>query len=97
MMMTSCLIAMSVSVMSNNVIFYGVMSYGVQSNSVISGFMTGVQCPHRGAVFSYTWRHRAYPYEAGDREACNVFFVWEMLRPLLKGRRDALTWSCLLS
>ncbi len=45
----------------------------------------GIQCPHRGAVFSYTWRHQAYPYVEGDREACNVFFVWEMLRPLLKG------------
>jgi hypothetical protein len=26
-----------------------------------------------------------YPYSAGDREACSVFFVWEMLRPLLGG------------
>ena len=42
-------------------------------------------CPHRGAVFSYSWRHRNYPFEDNDRVACNVFFVWEMLRPLLKG------------
>jgi hypothetical protein len=26
-----------------------------------------------------------YPYSAGDREACSVFIVWEMLRPLLGG------------
>lgn len=45
----------------------------------------GIQCPHRGAVYSFTWRHRAYPYENDDREACNVFFIWEMIRPLLKG------------
>lgn len=46
----------------------------------------GIQCPHRGAVYSYLWRHLAFPYDDDDREACNVFFVWEMLRPLLKGR-----------
>ena len=26
-----------------------------------------------------------YPFTADDRVACNVFFVWEMMRPLLKG------------
>jgi len=46
----------------------------------------GIQCPHRGAVYSYLWRHLAFPYDEDDREACNVFFVWEMLRPLLKGK-----------
>lgn len=40
---------------------------------------------HRGAVFSYAWRHDAYPYEDGEQEACNIFFIWEMLRPLLRG------------
>ena len=45
----------------------------------------GIACPHRGAIFSYHYRHNAYPYTETDREACNVFFVWEMLRPLLKG------------
>ena len=47
----------------------------------------GIQCPHRGAVFSYTWRHMTYPYadDGKEREACNIFFVWEMLRPLLRG------------
>lgn len=42
-------------------------------------------CPHRGAVFSYTWRHVNYPFKDDDRVACNVFFTWEMMRPLLKG------------
>ncbi|KAK3605427.1 hypothetical protein CHS0354_007509 [Potamilus streckersoni] len=42
-------------------------------------------CPHRGAVFSYHSRHVLYPYTDTDREACNVFYVWEMLRPLMKG------------
>jgi len=53
--------------------------------SNITSFVVGIQCPHRGAVFSYTWRHLAFPYENDDRETCNIFFVWEMLRPLLKG------------
>lgn len=45
----------------------------------------GICCPHRGAVFSYTWRFQNFPFESDDRVACNVFFVWELLRPLLKG------------
>ncbi len=45
----------------------------------------GIMCPHRGAVFSYNWRHLNYPFHEGDRVACNVFFTWEMLRPLLRG------------
>ena len=47
--------------------------------------VSGIQCPHRGAVFSYHARHVLFPYGEGEREACNIFFVWEMLRPLLKG------------
>lgn len=46
---------------------------------------SGICCPHRGAVFSYTWRFRNFPFQSDDRVACNVFFVWELLRPLLKG------------
>jgi hypothetical protein len=56
---------------------------------------SGIQCAHRSAVFSYYWRHVAYPYGEEEREACNVFFVWEMMRPLLKGRFSGRTWfSC---
>lgn len=47
--------------------------------------LTGIKCPHRGAVFSYHARHIFYPYGENEREACNVFFVWELLRPLIKG------------
>ena len=55
--------------------------------------VSGIQCPHRGAVFSYHSRHVLFPYEQGDREACNIFFVWEMLRPLLKGKARGLRFS----
>ncbi|KAG4068511.1 hypothetical protein HA402_004852 [Bradysia odoriphaga] len=60
------------------------MAYTVYSSGT-TGRPKGIVCPHRGAVYSYVWRHLAFPYDDGDREACNVFFVWEMLRPLLKG------------
>jgi len=57
--------------------------------SVFSGGSTGVPksivCPHMGSVQSYVWREKLFPFIEGDRIACNVFFVWEMLRPLLKG------------
>uniref|UniRef100_A0A914MEY8 Fatty acid synthase n=1 Tax=Meloidogyne incognita TaxID=6306 RepID=A0A914MEY8_MELIC len=45
----------------------------------------GIKCPHRGAVISYKWRFLNYPYSDDDIEACNVFFVWEMFRPILQG------------
>ena len=39
-----------------------------------------------GAVASsYFARYKFSSYRAGDRVACNIFFPWEFLRPLLKG------------
>ncbi len=51
-----------------------------------TGRPKGILCPHRGAVNSYFWRYRHMPYAGDEREACNVFFVWEVLRPLFAGR-----------
>eukprot|EP00899_Mesostigma_viride_P018306 jgi/Mesvir1/26477/Mv16147-RA.1 len=60
------------------------LAYVVMSSGT-TGVPKGICCPHRGAVHSYYWRHKQYPYEEGEREACNVFFVWEVLRSLMKG------------
>ena len=36
-------------------------------------------------ISSYLARYRFSSYSVGDRVACNIFFPWEFLRPLLKG------------
>ena len=60
------------------------LAYCVMSSGT-TGQPKGILCPHRSAVNSYWWRYTHLPYGEEEREACNVFFVWEVLRPLLKG------------
>ncbi|KAK3688859.1 AMP-binding enzyme [Podospora appendiculata] len=59
----------------------------VSYSSGTTGRPKGIANPQSAAVRSYNLRFGLSDLsaEAGDRVACNVFFVWEILRPLLRG------------
>ncbi len=54
-------------------------------SSGTTGEPKGITLPHRAAVHSYDQRHQFNPYQPGQRVACNIFFVWEIFRPLIRG------------
>lgn len=58
------------------------LAYVVMSSGT-TGVPKGICCPHRGAVHSYDWRLNNCPFVDNDRVASHVFFVWELLRPML--------------
>ncbi|KAN0065680.1 hypothetical protein ACQY0O_000810 [Thecaphora frezii] len=57
----------------------------VSYSSGTTGKPKGIANPHRAPVRSYDLRFAINDLAPGDRVACNVYFVWEMLRPLLRG------------
>ena len=57
----------------------------VSYSSGTTGKPKGIANPHRAAVLSYNLRFQVQDVRPGDRVACNVFFIWEILRPLLRG------------
>ncbi|KAH7117670.1 tyrocidine synthetase 1 [Dendryphion nanum] len=57
----------------------------VAYSSGTTGKPKGIANPHRAAVLSYDLRFQLSDIGPGGRVACNVFFVWEILRPLLRG------------
>lgn len=55
-------------------------------SSGTTGQPKGIANPHRAPAVSYEWRFTTLSdYGPGDIVACNVFFVWEALRPLMRG------------
>ena len=50
-----------------------------------TGQPKGVMQTSGSLVSSYLARYKFSSYGVGDRVACNIFFPWEFLRPLLKG------------
>ena len=50
-----------------------------------TGDPKGVMLTGGAVVSSYFARYEFSSYSVGDRVACNIFFAWEFLRPLLKG------------
>lgn len=57
----------------------------VAYSSGTTGKSKGIANPHRASVLSYDLRFGFSDVKPGDRVACNVFFVWEIIRPLLRG------------
>lgn len=57
----------------------------VSYSSGTTGKPKGIANPHIAAVLSYNLRFGLSDLQPGDRVACNVFFIWEMIRPLLRG------------
>lgn len=57
----------------------------VAYSSGTTGKPKGIANPHRASVLSYDLRFGVSDVHAGDRIAANVFFVWEIIRPLLRG------------
>jgi non-ribosomal peptide synthetase component F len=57
----------------------------VSYTSGTTGKPKGIANPHGASVRSYLWRFRISDYAPGDRVGCNVFLIWEMFRPLLRG------------
>ena len=57
----------------------------VPYTSGTTGDPKGVMQTHGALLSSYLGRYKYSSYQVGDKVACNIFFIWEFLRPLLKG------------
>ncbi|TID18878.1 nonribosomal peptide synthetase 10 [Venturia nashicola] len=65
----------------------------VSYSSGTTGKPKGIANPHQAPVLSYDLRFGVSDLKPGDRVACNVFFIWEILRPLLRGAATICIWD----
>ena len=70
---------------SGNVRFSGDNLAFLPYTSGTTGAPKGVMQTGGSLISSYFARYKFSSYTVGDRVACNIFFPWEFLRPLLKG------------
>ena len=70
---------------SGNVGFFGDNLAFLPYTSGTTGAPKGVMQTGGSLISSYFARYKFSSYSVGDRVACNIFFPWEFLRPLLKG------------
>lgn len=60
-------------------------AFGVLSSGT-TGKPKAILVTHRAALLAADWRKRALPTAPNQREGINIFFLWEVLRPLIAGR-----------
>ncbi|KAI6233005.1 Fatty acid synthase [Aphelenchoides fujianensis] len=63
------------------------IAYIVYSSGT-TGKPKGIQCPHRGAVISYNYRFKNYPYQTDDVVACQRLLCVGALPADPQGRQD---------
>lgn len=50
-----------------------------------TGQPKGITISHHTILSSYAWRYQISDYQPGYRVLCNIYFYWEVFRPLLRG------------
>eukprot|EP00931_Biecheleriopsis_adriatica_P116929 TRINITY_DN92505_c0_g1_i1.p1 TRINITY_DN92505_c0_g1~~TRINITY_DN92505_c0_g1_i1.p1 ORF type:complete len:1308 (+),score=257.80 TRINITY_DN92505_c0_g1_i1:43-3924(+) len=74
----------NVAVLQENQATIDSLGYVIYSGGS-TGRPKGIEAPFKSTTASYLWRLSISGYQPGSRVGCNVFFVWEIFRPLLRG------------